>query len=60
MTNTESPKVIRHRAPSGNRDADRFQAACGGCGWKSNAFNSNSTVEGRRITEREANEHRCR
>lgn len=49
--------VKRHRAPSGNRDHDRFQAACRSCGWASPTFYSNRTVEGRRLAERDAEDH---
>lgn len=50
--------VIRHRAPSGNRDADYFQATCT-CGWEAAGFHPNRTVEGRRLAERDAEQHRC-
>ena len=52
--------VDRYRTPSGNRDEDRFRAVCTACGWKSLAWYSNRTIEGRRLAERDAKEHRCR
>lgn len=51
--------VKRLRAPSGDRDHDRFQAVCGSCGWQCNALHSNRTVEGRTLAERDAREHYC-
>jgi len=50
--------VERYSAPSGNRDADMFRATCA-CGWKSLAWHSNRTIEGRALAERDATEHRC-
>lgn len=50
--------IERYSAPSGNRDADMFRAVCT-CGWKSLAWHSNRTVEGKRLAERDANQHRC-
>lgn len=59
MTNTEhTAKVERYNAPSGNRDADMFRAACS-CGWKSLGWHSNRTVEGKRLALRDAKQHRC-
>lgn len=60
MTTTTTATVDRYRTPSGNRDEDRFRAICAACGWKSLAWYSNRTVEGRRLAERDAKEHRCR
>lgn len=51
--------VDRYRTPSGNRDEDRFRATCSACGWTSLAWHSNRTIEGRRLAERDAKEHRC-
>jgi hypothetical protein len=48
--------VKRLRAPSGNRDADRFQAVCS-CGWRARATHSNRTAEGRSLAERDAEDH---
>lgn len=50
--------VKRHRAPSGNRDADYFQAVCT-CGWPGGGVHSNRTVEGRRLAERDAADHQA-
>lgn len=50
--------VQRHRAPSGNRDNDYFHAVCPTCGW-TGAYHPNRTVEGRRLAERDAAQHRC-
>lgn len=55
----EPATIKRYRAPSGNRDEDRFRAVHAACGWRSLAWHSNRTVEGRRIAEREAQQHRC-
>ena len=51
-------RVVRYFAPSGNTDADYFSPRCDVCGW-SGAFHSNRTIEGRRIAERQATDHRC-
>lgn len=51
--------VERYRAPSGNRDEDRFRAVHPACGWRSLGWHSNRTVEGRRLAERDAQQHRC-
>lgn len=51
--------VTRHRAPSGNRDADSFAATCERCGW-TGASHSNRTIEGKSLAERDAQQHRCR
>lgn len=59
MTTTLATNVDRYRAPSGNRDEDRFRATCPDCGWKSLAWHSNRTIEGRKVAEREAAQHRC-
>jgi len=56
---TAIARVKRHRAPSGNRDADYFQPVCDACGWE-DANYSNRTVEGRSLAEKRAAEHRCR
>lgn len=55
----EPAEVERYRAPSRNRDEDRFRAVHPACGWRSLAWHSNRTVEGRRLAERDAREHRC-
>jgi hypothetical protein len=49
--------IKRHRAPSGDRDSDRFQAVCAGCDWASLAFHSNRTVEGHRLAQRDVDDH---
>lgn len=49
-------KVTRHRR-GGLGDNDYFQATCG-CGWKG-PLNSNRTIEGRKLAERDARNHRC-
>lgn len=49
--------VTRHRAPSGNRDNDYWYATCT-CGWRG-AMNPNRTIEGRRLADRDARQHRC-
>jgi len=51
--------VERYRTPSGNRGEDRFRAVHAACGWRSLAWHSNRTVEGRRLAERDATQHRC-
>lgn len=51
--------VKRIRAPSGNRANDRFQAVHPACGW-SGAYHSNRTIEGRKLAQRDAREHRSR
>ena len=56
---TARARVKRHRAPSGNRDADYFQPVCEACGWEGASY-SNRTVEGRTLAEKHAAEHRCR
>lgn len=48
--------VNRLWAPSGNRDADHFQATCLACGW-TGAAHSNRTVEGRGLAERDTAQH---
>lgn len=49
--------VKRHKAPSGNPDADRFQALCAEHpGWIT-AAHSNRTVEGKSLAERDRVEH---
>lgn len=50
--------AVRIKAPSGNRDNDHWQAACGACPWKG-ALYSNRTVEGRTLADRDATGHRC-
>lgn len=52
-------RIERYRAPSGNRDEDRFRAVCDSCDWKSPAWHSNRTIEGRTLAERDAQDHRC-
>lgn len=59
MSATVTATVTRLTAPSGNPDADRFQAACAACGWVDPALYSNRTVEGRRLAHRDAEQHRC-
>lgn len=54
-----SAKVERISAPSGDRDADYFRARHDDCGWVDPAMYSNRTVEGRRLAQRNADEHRC-
>lgn len=51
--------VRRVAAKSGNRDNDYFQARCAACGWQDPAYYNNRTVEGRRLAQRNAAEHRC-
>lgn len=46
----------RHRAPSGNRDADYWYASCPVCNWQG-AYHPNRTVEGRSLAERDAASH---
>ncbi len=48
--------VIRLHAPSGNRDADYWQAQCSACAWLSASY-PNRTVEGRKLADRAAAEH---
>jgi hypothetical protein len=55
----QAATVERYRAPSGNRDEDRFRAVCNSCDWKSLGWHSNRTIEGRRLAERDAAQHRC-
>jgi len=55
----EPATVERYRAPSGNRDEDRFRAVHAACGWRSLGWHSNRTIEGRGLAERDAREHRC-
>ena len=55
---TDTAAVERLRAPSGNTDHDHFRAGCSQCGWKGSPH-SNRTVEGRRLAERDASQHRC-
>lgn len=50
-------RLVRISAPSGDRDADRWQGQCP-CGWKG-AAHSNRTVEGRSLGERDVREHVC-
>jgi hypothetical protein len=53
---TLTATVKRHRR-GGMGDNDYFQALCS-CGWKG-APNSNRTIEGRKLAERDARNHRC-
>jgi len=55
--NAMGAEVRRLAAASGNRDNDYFRAQCS-CGWKGSPH-SNRTVEGRRLAERDARNHRC-
>lgn len=55
----QAATVERYRSPSSNRDDDRFRAVCNSCDWKSLGWHSNRTIEGRRLAERDAAQHRC-
>lgn len=54
---TQNATVVRHRSPSGNRDADHFRAECSEHPEWSPAFHSNRTVEGRTLAQRDAEAH---
>ena len=54
---TDTAVVNRIKAPSGNKDNDRWQAVCTVCGWASKALYSNRTTEGRRLARRDADDH---
>lgn len=49
--------VRRHRAPSGNRDGDRFQAVCPAHPEWIAAAHSNRTTAGRTLAERDRDQH---
>lgn len=51
--------VVRHHAPSGNRDHDYFQPMCSACGWHGATY-SNRTIEGSTLAARDARGHVCR
>lgn len=55
ITAQHTATVKRHKAPSGNRDNDYFQAVCS-CEW-SGGMHSNRTVEGRSLAERDRDDH---
>lgn len=50
-------RVERISSKSGDRDADYFRPECA-CGWKGDMY-PNRTIEGRRLAEKRASEHRC-
>lgn len=50
-------RADRIRSASGDRDYDYWQATCDACPWQALAMHSNRTIEGRRLAERDANEH---